>query len=212
MARFCGEKETASKFNAAEKWKNKCLLANGSIFSEDAVWSVDNISALNQYFVNNLDEGEGDFFSKLEAQISPTEPEVKQLAAEMMWVMLLCPSNIGPDKKKESVSRIWEWSGKPFQPSDDLFDNEVLSGIGSAGTSYNTNRWRELVYFVNFAQQFCALPLAEREKLLGDGWVFAEWLQSIPENESRSFDICSYFCCFPIVSNEYLVALIDARL
>ena len=197
MARFCGEMETASKFNAAEKWKKKCLLASGSIFSEDAVWSMENISALNQYFVNNLDEGEGDFFSKLEAQISPTEPEVKQLAAEMMWVMLLCPSNIGPDKKKESVLRIWEWSGKPFQPSDDLFGDEVLSGIGSAGTSYNTNRWRELVYFVNFAQQFCALPLAEREKLLGDGWVFAEWLQSIPENESRQLRHMLLFLLFP---------------
>lgn len=197
MARFCAEKETASKFNAANVWKERCLLKNGSAFSDDAVWTSPHIDALNQYFVNNLDEGEGDFFSKLEAQIAPTTPEVKQLAAEMMWIMLLCPSNIGPDKKRESVKRIWEWSAKPFQAGDELFGDEVLSGIGSAGTSYNTNRWREVVYFVQFAQAFCKLPLAEREALLSDGWKFASWLEQIPENQSRQLRHMLLFLLFP---------------
>lgn len=197
MARFCGEKETASKFEAATVWKEQCLLANQSLFSDEAVWMSPNLDALNQYFVNNLDEGEGDFFAKLETQIAPTEPAVKHLAAEMMWVMLLCPSNIGAEKKRESISRIWEWAGDHLPDSDQLLSDEVLSGIGSAGTSFNTNRWRELVYVINFAKQFCQLPLAEREVLLSDGWKLAEWLEQIPENESRQFRHMLLFLLFP---------------
>lgn len=197
MARFCGEMETASKFEAATIWKERCLLVNQSLFSDEAVWTNPNLDALNQYFVNNFHEGEGDFFAKLEMQTAPTDPAVKHLAAEMMWVMLLCPSNIGAEKKRESVSRIWEWAGDSLPDSDQFLSDTVLSGIGSAGTSFNTNRWRELVYVINFAKQFCQLPLAEREALLSDGWKLAEWLENIPENESRQFRHMLLFLLFP---------------
>jgi len=197
MARFCGEKETASKFLAAEQWKKRCLINSGSIFSEKELWTVENTEALDKYFVNNLDYGEGDFFEKLEAQIEPTDPEVKQLAAEMMWIMLLCPSNIGPDKKRESVSRIWAWSGEKLEADTSLYSNEVLSGIGSGGTSYNTNRWRELVYLIQFALVFLKLPVTERERLLDSGWDLAEWLEAIPENDARQFRHMMLFLLFP---------------
>ena len=48
MARFCGEKETESKFKAAQIWKKKCLLALNSVFSDAAIWTKDNIEALNE--------------------------------------------------------------------------------------------------------------------------------------------------------------------
>ncbi len=94
MARFCAEKETTCKFNAAQQWRQICLIEGGPVFSDNSLWTLENLKGLDQYFVNNLDYGEGDFFEKLEAQIEPTESAVKQLAAEMMWLMLLCPSNI----------------------------------------------------------------------------------------------------------------------
>jgi 5-methylcytosine-specific restriction enzyme B len=197
MARFCGEKETESKFKAAQIWKKKCLLALNSVFSDAAIWTKDNIEALNEYFVNNLDYGEGDFFEKLEAQIEPTNPYVKKLAAEMMWFMLLCPSNIGPEKKRESVSRIWSWSGDSLPRNDELLGDQVLTGIGSAGTSFNTNRWRELVYFIQFARSFCDLPMAKREQLLSDGWLLSEWLEQIPENDARQLRHMVLFLLFP---------------
>jgi 5-methylcytosine-specific restriction protein B len=39
---------------------------------------------------------------------------VKQLAAEMLWILLLFPSNISGKKKRETVLEIWSWSGKPL--------------------------------------------------------------------------------------------------
>ena len=197
MARFCGEKETASKINAAQQWRQRCLLEGGSVFSDNSLWVIENFKALDQYFVNNLDVGEGDFFEKLEAQIEPTDPAVKQLVAEMMWLMLLCPSNIGANKKRVSTSRIWAWSGEELQAGEAFFSDEVLSGIGSAGTSFNTNRWRELVYFIQFGLAFFQLPKAEREELLALGWSFAEWLEVIPENNSRQLRHMLLFLLYP---------------
>ena len=197
MARYCGEKETSSKFSAAEQWKTQCLLSGKSVFSDRPLWIAKNVADLDKYFVNNLDEGEGDFFEKLETQLSSTEPDVKMLAAEMMWFMLLCPSNIGPDKKRESVSRIWSFSSEVLDMNHSLLTDEVLDGIGSAGTSFNTNRWRELVYLIQLTKQFFMLSLAEREALLESGWRLAEWLEKIPENNSRQLRHMILFLLFP---------------
>lgn len=197
MARFCAEKETDSKFLAAKAWKQNCLIESGSVFSSGHIWNVENIQELDTYFTNNPIEGSGDFFSKLEAQLEPTSPSVKQLAAEMLWVMLICPSNIGPDKKRESVGRIWGWSGEDLDMSSSLLSNETLDGIGSGGTSYNTNRWRELVYFIQMMKALLQLSPAERTDLLSDAWNFAEWLEKIPENRRRQLRHMILFLLYP---------------
>jgi 5-methylcytosine-specific restriction enzyme B len=197
MARYCAEKETASKFEAAGQWKEKCLLNGRSIFSEQILWTVENVDALDTFFVNNLDEGEGNFFEKLESQLEPTDPAVKMLAAEMMWFMLLCPSNIGSDKKRQSISRIWSWSGHDLDMSAMLLSDEVLDGIGSGGTSYNTNRWRELVYFIQLLKRFMPLTKSDRMQSLESGWEFAKWLETVPENNNRQLRHMLLFLLFP---------------
>lgn len=197
MARFCGENIIGPKVNAALIWKEKCLLAGQSVFGTGNVWASTNIDQLNEYFVNNLDEGDGDFFEKLEAQIEPTSNQVKQLAAEMLWLMLLCPSNIKPATKRAAIERIWQWSFTPFDPPSELWSDEVLDGIGSSGTSFNTNRWRELVYFIKFSQAVLKLPEPERRELLEKPWEFARWLESVPENDSRQLRHMILFLLFP---------------
>ena len=92
MSRYCGQKNTAPILDAAARWRDVGLLSDGSVFTDKRLWTLASLEALERYFVHNLDEGEGNFLDKLRAQLAPTEPVVKQLAAEMLWVMLLCPS------------------------------------------------------------------------------------------------------------------------
>lgn len=139
MSRYCGEHDVKPILDAAQHWKNECLLKNLSVFNQEILWSSKHIAALDKYFVNNLDLGEGDFFEKLEAQLKPVDKGTKQLAAEMLWVMLLCPSNIGSAKKRESIERIWSWSGETLESNHSLLVNSILNGVGSSGTSFNTN-------------------------------------------------------------------------
>lgn len=197
MARFCAEHETVDKISAANSWKALALMEMKSMFSDSKIWTIENIKSLDTYFVNNQDTGDGDFFEKLETQLEGTTPEVKKLVAEMLWLMLLCPSNIGPDKKRESITRVWSLSGDELDEGHPLLSNNVLSGIGSSGTSFNTNRWRELIYFIKFCEQFYHLTVNERNTLLDNPFGFAEWLGIIPENESRQLRHMFLFLLFP---------------
>jgi 5-methylcytosine-specific restriction protein B len=197
MARNNPHTETESKFQAAESWKQKCLLGSGSMFSDDRLWTPENVHALEVHFVERLNVGEGSFVSKLSEQLQATKPEVKQLAAEILWLMQLCPSNINPDAKREVVKQIWSWSGLELDLSDPLLSDKVLDGIGSGGTSFNTNRWRELVYVINFLKAFYPLEEDKKTGLLAEPWEFAAWLETVPGSDSRQFRHMLVYLLFP---------------
>ena len=116
MARLA---EAAPILEAAEQWKNDCLLGGGSVFSDKSLWTRPNFEALNRFYVNNLDEGEGDFFGKLKKQLEPAPAGAKQLAAELFWVMYLMVHESGArsETKRFQIKKVWEWSGEPL-PQD----------------------------------------------------------------------------------------------
>src|SRR4051794_12988383 len=110
MSRYCAEKNTAPILEAAAHWRDVAFLNDGSIFSNKALWTVQNLEALEHHFVKNLIEGKSNFSNKLRQQLEPTAPIVKQLCAEMMWVLFLAISNMKPPKKREIIRDIWGWS------------------------------------------------------------------------------------------------------
>ena len=107
MSRYCPDRDIKPMINAAEHWRQHGLLNDGSILTDKAIWKPEYLEDLTRYFINQPDAGEGSFFEKLSKQLAPTAPEVKQLAAEILWVMLLCPSNIREAKKREGIATIW---------------------------------------------------------------------------------------------------------
>ena len=197
MSRFCGEQNTKPIFEAAEHWRHNGLLNDNSVLIDKSLWKMETLQSLETYFINQPDEGEGNFFEKLQTQLQPTGPEVKQLAAEILWVMLLCPSNIKETKKREGIQTIWSWSENLFPEDSPWLNDDVLAGIGSAGTGYNTNRWRELVFIIRLLITFKKHTHGERDNLLKDGWAFAKWLEKIPECNSRQFRHMILFLLFP---------------
>ena len=84
MSRYCGKKIVGPILEAGEHWKTAALIKNGSVFDSDSLWTPENLQALDQHFVNNLDMGEGSFYEKLASQLEPTQNEVKQLD-DMEW-------------------------------------------------------------------------------------------------------------------------------
>src|ERR1017187_164210 len=148
MSRYHPNPDINPIFKAAERWRQQALESQGSVLGTGDVWSNTNVLSLKHNFVDNLDEGEGTFLEKLERQLSPADSGTKQLAAEMNWFMLLCPSSISARNKRETVRTIWSWSGMPLPEDSPWLSDEVLAGIGSAGTAFNTQRWRELRFFI----------------------------------------------------------------
>ena len=52
--------------------------------------------------------------------------------AELLWVLLLFPSNIGALKKRETVREVWAWSNEALPESQPMLADDVLDGIGTA--------------------------------------------------------------------------------
>ncbi|WP_353742547.1 AAA family ATPase [Pseudomonas fluorescens] len=198
MSRYCGGKDVAPIFAAAEHWRETALLRDGSVFSERKLWTLDGMESLETHFINNPDEGQGTYWEKLHDQLQATPPNVRQLAAEMNWLMLLCPSKIKADSKRKTIRKTWEWSNEQLPDSaNQWLDDSILTGIGSAGAGYNNYRWRELSYCINFCLAFKRLSIEDRTEILQDGWRFGEWLQAIAESESRQLRHMLVYLLFP---------------
>ena len=181
---------------AAERFKTNCLLADGSVFSDVALWTANNINLLDQYFVQNPLEGKETFLAKLGKQLTPAPTEVKQLAAEMVWILLLFPSNISGNKKRETVSEIWSWS-------DDTLDHEhpllqVLdNGIGSSGIAYNNKRPSELAFLIELMQRWKTEGSQRHLALLSDPWAFGTWIDGLPSTGKRQLRHMLLYLLFP---------------
>jgi len=197
MSRYHPDWDINPILSAVERWRDEALLGQQAVLGTGSIWSDENIAAMNTYYVENLDEGEGNFITKFEHQIEEAPAQTKQLAAEMMWFMLLSPSNIGPVNKRETFYTIWDWSGVDRPAQEPWLTDEVLRGIGSAGTAFNTHRWREVVFFVHFLQAFRAEERREQEALVQNPWKMASWIETVPDAENRQLRHMVLYLLFP---------------
>lgn len=76
MSRYCGQVDAEPILKAAEHWRSECLLKDGAIISHNPLWTLERFQQVEQHYVRRLEEGEGDFFQKLEFQLAPAPPEV----------------------------------------------------------------------------------------------------------------------------------------
>ena len=163
----------------------------------EAVWTSANLDALESFVVDRPDAGDGSFYEKLELQVADAPPSARKLMAEMLWALLLFPSNITEDMKRDSVVRVWSWSGDLLDPNHPLLGDAVLDGIGSAGMGINTNRWREVNYFVALGRTLKKLPEAGRREVLTDYDRFMNWIATVPMVGERQFRHMLRYFVFP---------------
>lgn len=179
--------QSPEALEAAAQWREHCLLSDGSILTDKRLWSLENLDHLDRYFVQNLDLGKGDFFSKLETQLAPAPASAKQLAGELLWLMYLfvASESMGAETKRRHIARVWEWSGEPFPSDAPALGSPLERGIGHPGTAYNTGRWRELVFLITIMRSWKALPSDEQRRRAADGWNFAEWIDANAASKGR---------------------------
>jgi 5-methylcytosine-specific restriction enzyme B len=197
LSRFCGDKDSTEVLRAAIHWRDVALVGEGSIFGEKQLWVSRYLEPLLRYFVGRPDPGKRPFLVKLQEQLQPVEAAAKQLAAEMMWLMYLCPSSMTPRHKRGVIQTIWSWSGESLPETQIWLSDKVLGGLGSAGPGFNQNQWRELSFVINFLRIYRQLDREEASRLLGDPWVFADWLKNVTDWESRQFRHMLLFLLFP---------------
>lgn len=187
MSRYNPHHYAEPVFKAAEHWRAVALEKDGSVLSEESLWSLRNLQEIKTAFVDNPHAGQVSYLEKLEGQFSKASKAAIKLAAEMHWFLMLGPARhtIFPSHKRHLVETIWSWSGDPILNHDEWLSDEVFEGVGSAGTAFNTNRWREFRFFILTMIAFKQLSEQQRVELLSDGWRMAEWLGEQPEGNAR---------------------------
>lgn len=197
MAIYIHDRDGLPVTTQGKAWVQKCLIRNGSMLRDDILWDPENLKLLDEYFVQRLDAGTGSFYEKLEAQLEPSPAKAKQLMAEILWALFLFPSNISIETKRESIVKVWGWSGESLDPTHPMLAGPVLNGIGSGGPGINNHRWRELVYMIGLATNIKKLDPDSRQAKFADYESFVNWIDTVPQEGERQFRQMLRYLLFP---------------
>src|SRR5207302_9981573 len=94
MARQTPDRDISSTLAAAEQWIRTCLIEDGSLFSHGPLWTAELVGEVRHAFVDHPDLGTDNFVAKLKGQMKTASPPAQHLMAEMLWALLLFPSNM----------------------------------------------------------------------------------------------------------------------
>lgn len=220
---FPGNSHVGDILNAAKAWRDRCFMKDGSIFSDEPLWTPENIGKLQHRFTgDNLIEGkELSFFEKVEKQLEETEPKVAQLAAEAFWFLYLIVlgGRVNPETKRSRIKQIWELSGLSMPESDYLAD-AVLTGTADPGFRFLQNLYYELPSLLGVAAEWKSLPDDRKASLIGHAhWNFAEWVDDHVEGCPQIRHMILFFLypdyfepCVSLTDKRKLVGEMENRL
>lgn len=197
MSRNAASHDLSPILSAARHWLDTCLIGDGSVFTAESLWTASNLEALRVAFVEQPDTSADDFMTKLLRQTSRLSPQVKRLTAEVVWALLLFPSNIAADTKRGHIRRLWESSKTAFPEDSTWLSDASLRGIGSGGTGYNNHRPRELAYLLTLACEIKKLPAPSRKSIINEYDAFTGWIAKVPMIGNRQFPHMLRYLAFP---------------
>ena len=196
MARY-SEHDTSRNYEAADAFRNNCLLRDGSMLFEQAcLWRPELLESIHKAFVATPDEGDRSFIDKFRDQIQPAGTEVIRLAAELLAVYFLFPSNVGGFRKRQVVNEVLGWAGDNL-PEPHLLFQAFEHGIGSGGQGYNTRRPFEIAFLIEFAKVWKALPSEQQQAAANDPWKFQEVIDGTEDAESKQLRHMLLHLLFP---------------
>jgi 5-methylcytosine-specific restriction protein B len=187
MARQNSKRDTSPILSAGESWIAECLLKDGSVLMRGkSLWTAPLVDEVYRAFVEHPDVGADDFMTKLKRQMAAVSASAQQLTAEMLWVLLLFPSNMKARTKRQQILELWSLSGDKLPTDHPLLKDDVLVGIGSGGPGFNNYRPNELEFLIALARDLKRRNASER-MVLKNYDSFLTWIDSVPREGSRQF-------------------------
>jgi 5-methylcytosine-specific restriction protein B len=196
MARHT-EHDTSRIYRVAEAFRANCLLSDGSLLFEGAsVWRPDVLDQIHKAFVATPDEGDRSFTVKFKDQVGNAGPEVVRLAADILCVYFLFPSNVGGARKRQVVNEVLGWAGDTL-PESHLVSSALSNGIGSGGQGYNTRRPFEIAFLIDLVIAWKKLLPDRQAEVAVDPWLFQEFVDGIKDSESKQLRHMLLYLLFP---------------
>ena len=170
---------------AAEDWKKRCLLKDGSVFTKEELWTKANFELLQKYFVERLDGSKKSFLEKLRGQLGDAPPQTNKLVAELLWITYLPATHLRLSTKKKEICEVWGLSGEELDEGHPEFTRvDGIAGIGGMGMVVTTLKPSVLIYFIRFMLHWKGqLTTEEREGLIEDPQSFAQALEKWEQSE-----------------------------
>ena len=196
MARYT-EHDTSKIFPVADAFRANCLLRDGSLLFDGAsVWRPEILDRIHEAFVATPDDGDRSFIVKFKDQIGQAGQDVIRLAAEILCVYFLFPSNVGGARKHQVVNEVLGWAGDSL-PESHPVSAAFSNGIGSGGQGYNTRRPFEIAFLIDVAIAWKKLPPDRQAVIAADPWLFQEFVDSIEDAESKQLRHMLLYLLFP---------------
>ena len=142
-------------YAAAQKWVNCALRSDDSLFTPSKpIWTQKLLAELHTRVLNHPDVGDGNFWEKLQQQLTDSPPEAYQLMGEVLYLHYL-PLYIKPETKESLVNRVLGWSPNPVAIPAEICagfqQGFVYLGPGMALLSYQVGtliesvaQWKDL--------------------------------------------------------------------
>jgi hypothetical protein len=197
MAKEINNRDLSPIIAAGQKWIQNCLIRDASMFSSKPLWTPVLIQEVKKAFVDHPDTGENSFGDKLQHQMQLASSPAQQLMAEMLWAILLFPSNVGEAKKREHILNVWNMSGERLPDNHPMLSDAVLQGIGSGGQAYNNLRWMELRLLIEIVGDLKQRNQPRREQLFSSYDAFVHWIKTFSQAEKRQFKHMFRYLAYP---------------
>jgi 5-methylcytosine-specific restriction protein B len=176
VARLAGREDV---YEVAERFVEEALRKDGSLFTPgSAIWSAENIDDLYERFVGNPIESSDSFEVKFRRQLEGAPAETRQLAAELLYVYLLFPTNISSSNKKRIINDILDDISTEI-PNE--LGTALEHGIANFGPALRHRPW-QLTMLLEFFREWKTMP--GREEILSDPWRFKELVFSVPHERA----------------------------
>lgn len=167
-------------YEVARRWVDAALVNGDSMFTPGIpIWTIENIDELYRRFVENADEGEGDFLAKLDGQLAGAQSSVRQLMAELLYAYYL-PTNEfpKPETKRGVVRRVLEGTSPPVSLPEDL-SAALERGIAKPGQAYVQQRYYQLDFYLDAVRRWWRATAEDRKLMLADPWALKAFVADI---------------------------------
>jgi 5-methylcytosine-specific restriction enzyme B len=184
---------------ASKRWKEKCLLTDGSVFIGQPLWTQRAFEAIQEFVVGEPEAGEDSFLEKLQRQTRNAPGDLKKLLSEMLWVIWLFVHRSGAkaQTKREQIRQVWGWSGEELPSDHAELQAPLEHGVGNPGVAYQTGRWREIAFLAKFGVAVKSLAASDRKNVLNDPWKFCTWVDSLAVDARPQLRHILSFLLFP---------------
>jgi 5-methylcytosine-specific restriction enzyme B len=189
-------RDTPLTYQAGEHFRDRCLMSDGSLLFDEPVWTLANLNRLREKFVDAPDTSDRNFREKYKDQVQGEAKPVIRLAAEVLAVYFLFPSNVTAYKKRELVGEVLSW-GSDTLPDDHLVHQAFAAGLGSGGQGYNTRRPDELAMLIRLAIAWKEQKPEEVRQRIQDAWLFEEFLNEVEDADRRQLRHMLLHLLFP---------------